>query len=148
MFSDLLKAAMKEAGMNATALSAATGIGKSSISQYCSGANIPPKSKQAVIALALGFDANYFEKDDSENNRAKGIFQLNLPVTTAAKLMSKNPAFIRIGLQKGIFPFGCAIQMESGKWSYYISPVKFAEYTGCKLSNASAMGENTESTDD
>ena len=135
MFKDLLKTAMKEAGMNATALSAATGIGKSSISQYRSGAIEPPEARKKLIAFALGLEADYFENNSFEIKPSKGINQLNLPVTTAAKLMGKSPQFIYMGLQKGIFPFGCAIQMDSGQWSYYISPVKFAEYTGCVIAS-------------
>lgn len=45
----------------------------------------------------------------------------NLPVNEAAKLMDKSPMFIRCGLRDGKFTFGLAIQMEGGKWSYYIN---------------------------
>ena len=53
-FSEKLKKAMQEKDMNLTALSAATGIGKSSISQYLSGKNEPPDKKKTTIALAMG----------------------------------------------------------------------------------------------
>lgn len=56
----------------------------------------------------------------------------NLPVAEAARLMNKNPQFIRVGLQKGILPFGYAVQTSS-KWSYFISPLKFTETTGIKV---------------
>ncbi len=45
-----------------------------------------------------------------------------------AKLMNKSPQFVRLGLQKGILPIGNAI--KNGKWSYYISPKLFENYTG------------------
>lgn len=35
----------------------------------------------------------------------------------------------RIGLQKGILPFGYAIKMSS-KWTYHISEAKVYEYLG------------------
>lgn len=56
----------------------------------------------------------------------------NLSVAEAARLMNKNPQFIRIGLQKNILPFGYAVQTSS-KWSYFISPSKFTETTGIKI---------------
>ncbi|MBR4626548.1 MAG: hypothetical protein IKO47_02385 [Ruminococcus sp.] len=56
----------------------------------------------------------------------------NVPVTVAAKVMRKDPMFIRIGLQRGLLPFGVAIKKdEHGKqFDYYISPKLFYEYTG------------------
>lgn len=56
----------------------------------------------------------------------------NLPVAEAARLMNKNPQFVRVGLQKGILPFGYAVQTSS-KWTYFISAVKFTEFTGIKV---------------
>lgn len=46
--------------------------------------------------------------------------------------MNVSPQFIRIGLQKGIFPFGYAVKM-SGRWTYFISKQKFVEHTGIKV---------------
>lgn len=56
----------------------------------------------------------------------------NLPVNVAARLMHKDPMFVRIGLQRGLLPFGVAIKKdEHGKqYDYYISPKLFTEYTG------------------
>lgn len=60
-----------------------------------------------------------------------------LSVRRAAALMNKDESFIRIGLQRKLLPFGVAIQTkeakgrhDSGRWSYYISPKKFEEFTG------------------
>ncbi len=133
MFKDLLKTAMEDAGMNATALSAATGIGKSSISQYLSGKVDPPAKKKEQIALSMGLEADYFKKKlinldvfpDGEN-------KLNLPVLTAAKLMGKGKEFVYQGLRDGVFPWGYAVNMN-GRWSYYISPAKFMECTGLMI---------------
>ncbi len=55
-----------------------------------------------------------------------------LSVVDAAALMGVTQQFIRIGLQKNVFPFGYAVKRER-RWSYYISPVKFTEYTGITL---------------
>lgn len=56
----------------------------------------------------------------------------NVPVAVAAKLMNKNVEFLYMGLQQGIFPFGYAVK-TSTKYSYFISSVKFEEYTGIKV---------------
>ncbi len=56
----------------------------------------------------------------------------NVPVTFAAKVMRKDPMFIRVGLQRGILPFGVAYKKDEHKeqYDYYISPKLFYEYTG------------------
>lgn len=52
-----------------------------------------------------------------------------ITVKEAARIMEKSEMFIRIGLQRGILPFGVAEKLSS-KYSYYISPKKFYEYVG------------------
>lgn len=52
----------------------------------------------------------------------------------AARVMGKNSQFVRIGLQRGILPFGVALRKNEmnprSRHNYYISPEKFMEYTG------------------
>lgn len=55
-----------------------------------------------------------------------------LSVWEVAEKMNVSEQFIRIGLQKGIFPWGYAVKMSS-KWTYWISPVKFTEVTGIQV---------------
>lgn len=55
-----------------------------------------------------------------------------LSILEAAELMNVSQQFIRVGLQNGILPFGYAVKTSS-KWTYYISPVKFMEYTGISI---------------
>ena len=52
-----------------------------------------------------------------------------LIVEEAARLMHKNPSFIRCGLQNKRFNFGCAV-FHNGRWNYYINKQKFLEETG------------------
>lgn len=52
-----------------------------------------------------------------------------MKVNECAKLLNKSPQFVRIGLQRGILPFGYAIKMSS-KWTYHISEKKVYEYIG------------------
>ncbi len=52
----------------------------------------------------------------------------------AAAMMGKGPQFVRIGLQRNLLPFGNAVPTgnigRKQKFSYYISPKLFMEYTG------------------
>ena len=54
----------------------------------------------------------------------------NVPVSAAAAIMNKSVQFVRCGLKAGKFPFDAAVQCSS-RTSYYISPQKFMEFTGC-----------------
>ena len=51
----------------------------------------------------------------------------------AASMMGKTPTFIYKGQQRGLMPFGTAEKKGEGKhgrFSYYISPKQFMDYTG------------------
>lgn len=56
----------------------------------------------------------------------------NIPVPLAASIMGKDPMFIRIGLQRGLLPFGVAYKKRdrNQQYDYYISPKLFYEFTG------------------
>lgn len=57
-----------------------------------------------------------------------------IPLQLAADLMGKNYNFVRIGLQRGVLPFGSAIKTHErnrfSRYTYYISPRLFMSYTG------------------
>lgn len=116
MFSEMLKKAMQEKDMNLTALSAATGIGKSSISQYLSGKNEPPDKKKTTIALAMGLPADYFKKVQIQSDLSSS--EVNLSVIVAAKLMGKSKEFVYQGLKDGVFLF-CP-----KKWQQKLKPLQ------------------------
>ncbi len=61
----------------------------------------------------------------------------SIPVNEAARIMGKSPQFIRIGLQRGLLPFGIAFKTDerNEQYDYYISPKKFSEYTGYDFRN-------------
>ena len=58
-----------------------------------------------------------------------------MTVIECAKLLGKSPQFVRIGLQRGILPFGYAIKMSS-VWTYHISDAKVHEYLGEETKHA------------
>ena len=129
-FSERLKSALDQQQMKASELSLRTGIGKSSISQYMSDKNTPKLKTMRVIADTLGVTVQWLsgiDKDEPEgDNLPQGC--RNIPVGEAAKQMGVSPQFIRIGLQRGILPFGCAVNQTGNRFTYWISPIKFAEY--------------------
>ena len=56
----------------------------------------------------------------------------NMTIEEASKLMGVSRQFIRVGLQKGILPFGYAVQISAERFTYFISRQKFFEITGIK----------------
>ncbi len=52
-----------------------------------------------------------------------------ITIKEAAAIMGKCEQFLRVGLQRGLLPFGTAVKM-SNQWTYYISPKLFYEYVG------------------
>lgn len=61
------------------------------------------------------------------------IKKYRLSVLTAAELMGVSAQFVRVGLQRGILPFGYAIKLRDKNYTYYISPFRFTEYTGIPI---------------
>lgn len=56
----------------------------------------------------------------------------HLTVAETAQMMGVSEQFVRIGLQKGILPFGYAVQISDKRYTYFISEQKFYENTGIK----------------
>lgn len=129
-FAEKLKVLMGELDLSQSKLSDLTEIGKSSISQYLSGKNEPSKDRKKEIARKLGVQEDYFDTFEAAATvQHEGVF--NLPVTLAAKLMGKSKEWVKQGLRDGVFPWGHAVKLTN--WSYFISSVKFTEYTGIKV---------------
>jgi transcriptional regulator with XRE-family HTH domain len=126
MISAQLKQAMTRRNITASQLSAATGIGRPSISQYLSGKNTPGKRFKALLAEALDVPPEYFDAEAG----ADEVGVPNMPVSQAAALMGKSPQFVRVALQRGVVPFGFAVKVSGDRWSYHISPKRFYEYMG------------------
>ena len=120
---------MKERCLNQADLCEMTGIGKASFSQYVNGLHEPNAKRKRQIAQALELPENYFEQFDE--TQVKRDTCVNIPVTLAAKLMGKSPKFVMQGLQDGRFPFGYGVKLK--QWDYWISSVKFTEYTGIQI---------------
>lgn len=130
-FASNLKSAMIEREMSQTELSALSGIGKSSISQYLSGKNVPKASVMEKLAESLETSVDYLKGEHvSKDVEYGGRALYNVPVELAAKLLGKSRQFVRVSLQNGVVPFGWAVKISGSKWSYHISPRKLNEYMG------------------
>jgi len=131
-FPQNLKAAMNERQMNQKQLAGLTGLAVSSISQYLSGKTAIPKEQTLQkIAQALETSVDFLVGETPEmDTNSEGMPCKRLSVEMAAKMLAKSEQFIRVSLQRGTAPFGFAVMMPSGKWSYHISPKKFVEYIG------------------
>lgn len=124
MFVQRVKQAMEEKGISQADLVKLTGISKGSISQYLSGKNIPRQKKLNAIANALNVTPEWLT--ESENKK--------ITVQQAAELMGLDVQSVRVGMQVGALPIGSVWKAEGKrKYTYYISPKKFTEYTGIKL---------------
>lgn len=128
-FAEKLKALMRQNNLTQAQVKTLTGIGASSISQYLSGKNEPTNARKREIAVALGVQEDYFDVFMPEAKIQKSVF--NLPVKVAAKLMNKSPEWVYQGLRDGVFPWGYAVKLDG--WSYFISSVKFTEFTGIQI---------------
>ena len=56
-----------------------------------------------------------------------------LTIERAAELMGVSQQFIRIGIQRGIFPWGSAVKIGGDRYTYFISKPKFIECTGIEV---------------
>lgn len=133
-FSNKLKETMGELKLNQKQLALMTGCSKAAVSQYLSGANVPPITKRMDMAEALGLPKDFFEREDPVHkikSRVKGAIA-QLSVIDAAKLLGVSIPTVRFGLQQGVFPWGYGIKCTSS-WVYFINAKKFAEIEGIDI---------------
>lgn len=134
-FNEKLKQAMQQLGISQAQVVGMTGIGKSSISQYLSGKNVPTAERQKNIAVSLGLEADYFEKDDFTVRLLKksrdGIAQIR--PKDVGTLMKMNHKTVEEGLKQGVFPWGYAIKTSDNHHRYFINAQRFAEIEGVQI---------------
>lgn len=134
-FNEKLKQAMQQLGISQAQVVGMTGIGKSSISQYLSGKNVPTAERQKNIAVSLGLEADYFERDDFTVKLLKknsgGIAQIR--PKDVGTLMRMNHKTVEEGLKQGIFPWGYAIKTSDNHHRYFINAQRFAEIEGVEI---------------
>lgn len=120
-FEKQVRHALIDRDMTMTDLANELGITISYVSDLLKGKRTNQEQLQRIKEFLEITDTDDYE----EQNR--------ISVSEVAELMNVSEQFIRIGLQKGIFPFGYAVKMST-QWTYYISPQKFTEHTGITVS--------------
>lgn len=132
-FSEKLKVAMQQLGINQAKVVALTGKSKGSISQYLSGKQTPSEMVQRDIAVSLGLVPEYFEHEEAavvKIAKTGSGYIPSLDVAVAAKMLRMNHNTVRKGLQQGVFPWGYAIKTSEKRWVYFINAARFAEIEG------------------
>lgn len=137
-YAQRLRRAMDKQGVSQSQLVELTGVGKSAISQYLAGKNIPSAQRSQVFAEALGIPAEYLldlESDDNliEGRRTKDT--LNVSVPEAAKIMGVTQEFLRESLINGSAPFGFGVVMPGNGRRFFISAPLFYRYLGLEIPN-------------
>jgi transcriptional regulator with XRE-family HTH domain len=135
-FAERLKNAMEQADMSQSALSEKAGASKAAISQYLSGKNIPTRSRVKALADATDVSFDYLMGYDAPTVKDQPVPLKKITTDEAARCLGKSRQFVRIGLQRGLLPFGNAVPGVGESWNYYISPAKFKEYVGVEQFNS------------
>ncbi len=132
-FAERLKNAMEQTNVSQSDLSRRTGASKAAISQYLSGKNTPGPDRIKALADATGVSFDYLMGYGAAPVAEPPIKKIS--VKEAARCMGKSDQFVRIGLQRGLLPFGNAVPGTGNNWNYYINPAKFREYVGAEAFN-------------
>ena len=125
-----LQSAMKLANMTQAELAAQTGASRAAISQYLSGKNVPNMDRIKALADATGVSFDYLIGYGTAPATEAPLKKIS--VKEAARCMGKSDQFVRIGLQRGLLPFGKAVPGTGRCWNYYINPAKFREFVGAE----------------
>ena len=133
-FAERLKNAMEQTNVSQSDLSRRTGASKAAISQYLSGKNTPGPDRIKALADATGVSFDYLMGYGAAPVAEPPIKKIS--VKEAARCMGKSDQFVRIGLQRGLLPFGNAVPGTGACWNYYINPTKFRDYVGADQFNS------------
>lgn len=132
-FSEKLKKAMQQLGLNQAQVVGLTGKSKGSISMYLNDKTVPSEKVQSDIAVSLGLAPDYFEQEEAAvvvmPKGAEGKIKKMLP-EEAAVFLGMDKGTVRKGLQQGVFPWGYAIKTSENRWAYFINARRFAEIEG------------------
>lgn len=63
-----------------------------------------------------------------------------ITIKKAASIMGVSELYVREAISQRVLPIGCCIKGKNGKRSFYISPVKFAEWTGYREEGSDEEG--------
>ena len=137
-FSEKLKQAMQQLGINQAQVVGLTGKSKGSISMYLNDKTTPSEQVQSDIAVSLGLDPDYFTTEDekpamiAKEALTDGKIKRMLP-EEAAVYLGMDKGTVRKGLQQGVFPWGYAVKTSENRWAYFINANRFAAIEGVSI---------------
>ena len=111
LFKDILKKEMTKRNLDIKGMATRTGLTYQKIHSFLNG-SIPKTKDLHIVCNSLGLDVDDITFDE-----------LNISVTEAAKIMQKNPNFVKAMVKKGVFGF------YDGS-TYHIPRIKFEQYMG------------------
>lgn len=124
-----LKSQMVAHDLTTAQLSERSGVSKGSLAIYLKGHTKPAPEILARLAAALSCTPEELDKPSVVRQRG-----CNVPVVTAARIMGKEPQWLRVMLQQGRLPFGFADKRPgSSQYSYFINQADFESYIGRPL---------------
>ena len=116
-FAERLKYAMEQADLKQSALSEQAGISKAAISQYLSGKNTPNQERIKALADVTGVTFDFLMGYGAAPVTDAPPPVKKISVKEAARCMGKSDQFVRIGLQRGLLPFGNAVPGTGNNWN-------------------------------
>ena len=117
-----LRQRVESAGLNASALADALGVTRQTVSLYMTGKQTPPPWRVRQIEKIIADSAPRTVEECGER----------ISVSEAAKILGCNPQAVRIGMQRGLVPFGFAYKNDK-KWSYIIPRSRLQAYIEGRL---------------
>lgn len=135
IFAKRLKLAMDRAGMKQVELAEQAGIPRSAVSQYLSGKNIPTKKRMQILAQITDVSIDFLAGTMPAPEEKIPVPAKKISTAEAARCLGKSNQFVRVGLQRGLLPFGNAVPGTRERFNYYISPIRFRDYVGAERFN-------------
>lgn len=134
-FSERLKSAMQQLGINQAKVVSLTGKSKGSISQYLNNKQTPSSDVQRDIAVSLGLAPDFFENEEAkvEKTSRVTVYVPEIRTSNVGKLLRMNHRTVEQGLIQGVFPWGYAIETSPGHHRYFINAERFAEIEGIAI---------------
>ena len=135
-----LRRVMDEQGVSVASLAGQIGAEPSSVRKYLSGKIRPSDAVLARISGVLGV-----ETEDIKYGPKSGRTSGKLTTAEVARVTGIDPLSLRIGLQRGIYPFGTAYKrMGSNRFTY----VYFSGEVGRWAADRKALGGGMNETSD
>lgn len=127
-FSERLKSAMFDAGLNQNMLAQAIGVSAGAISMYLHGSIKPGHDRLKALAEATGVTAEYLATGDDNGHISTVPDRISL--TAAARCLRMSPTTVRDGMLNGDLPIGHIIVRPGKRNVVLITPEKLRDAAG------------------